>query len=502
MYTIPHPAILWRWVSLYSMLHIVIFLGVAFHCLRTRRNAPSAILWMFLAWSFPIIGAVCYLAFGINRIPTKGWLKDQADQEMRAKRDVCLADDAPPSVYWRGIQRAETPPLGPLFASNLNAVMDALLADYPALDGNRVELLVDGDAAYPRMLEAIRGARHHIHLQSFIIHNDIAGREFMDALAEKARRGVPVRVLYDRLGSTYGVLSGFFRRYRKVPNMHVVGWTQANPIKRLFQVNLRNHRKILVVDGRMAFCGGVNISAYNLSSPDPLKVHDYHFAIAGPVVQELQYSFLRDWHFMTDASADQLLIPEHFPPLDPAGNALVRVVNSGPTTSELGVVADIFFSAIASARTHLLILTPYFVPGDEIMQALRSAALRGVRIQLVVPLKNNHPVAGLAGRALYDDLLKVGVEIYERRPPFIHAKALIMDNAMALVGTANFDCRSLRLSYETNLAVFEAEFIQELGQSIAGEIEESDRLERGAWRQRPLSYRMVENFCNLMTPIL
>ncbi|MCF7854263.1 MAG: cardiolipin synthase [Candidatus Pacebacteria bacterium] len=495
-------AIVWRWVPLYTLIHILVFALVVFHCLKTRREPTSAILWIFVAWAFPVLGALFYLSFGINRIDAKAWLKQQADRELLEKRQVYTATEEPPLVYWEAVHTGGTATLPKTLANQSNETMDAVLTDYPLLAGNAVQLLINGDEAYPAMLQAIESAEQHIHLQSFIIGNDCVGRRFLDALAEKAQEGVRVRVLFDRFGSTHAVLGGLFRKYRKVPNMQLIGWTQANPVKRQFQINLRNHRKVLVVDGKTAFAGGINISDINTTDPGPLEVLDYHFALSGPIVQELQYSFLKDWYFMTDEKPGDLLTKAHFPAVDNAGQAYVRVVNSSPTNTEMGIVTDVFFSGIVSARKDLIILTPYFVPGPDILQALRATALRGVRVQLIVPKRNNHFYAGLAGKALYEELLAAGVTIYERKPPFIHAKAFVVDDTLAIIGTANFDHRSLRLNYETNLAVYDQSFMYNVKRALNAEIENSTPIDLATWRERPLHHRLAQNLCNLMTPIL
>ncbi|MFW5996410.1 MAG: cardiolipin synthase [Lentisphaeria bacterium] len=490
------------WLGFLGFLHLLVFLVVAYHCLQNRRPATSALLWIFVAWAFPVVGALFYLAFGINRLPVKGWLKHEADQKLLSERQKIEEGEAPELVYWRAVHNRfmTEPPTD--FGKTLNTAMDASLKEYPLLGGNDVKPLLNGDEAYPAMLDAIRKAEHHIHLVSFIIRNDESGRNFMEALASKAREGCEIRLIFDRFGSSAAVFSGFFRKYRSVPNFEIVSWTQANLLKRQLQYNLRNHRKILVVDGKKAFIGGINISDSNVTRGKTPPFEDFHFKVSGPVVQELQYTFLRDWHFMTRQSAAKLLHQRFFPELPAVGSGSVRIINSGPTTGEMKIISDIVFSSIVSARCDIVAVTPYFVPGDDLLQAIRTAALRGVRTRLIVPEKNNHTIAGWAARARYQDLLEAGVEIYERRPPLIHAKALIIDDEVALIGTANLDERSLRLNYETNLAVYEQKFIAELKQLLIYELSQSNSICLATWLQRPRQQRILENFCNLFSPVL
>lgn len=487
-------------LAVVASAHVLAFSLVTVHCLRNRREPTSALLWIFVTFTFPLIGALLFLAFGVNRVTRKGWRKHESDQAFLSERRR-REDEQQPLAYWRALRNSVAAEPASPFAHNLNTALNAMLTDYPLLGGNRIDPLVDGDEAFPSMLKAIEAARDHVHLQTFIVGHDSIARRFLDLLREKAEAGVKVRFLYDRFGSTHALLGGLLHAYRNVPNLRLVGWTQANPLKRQFQFNLRNHRKLLIVDGQRAFTGGINLSVNNVRQSQRPPDRDYHFALQGPIVQELQYAFLSDWYFMSEESHEALLSEKHFPPVQPAGNALIRAIVGGPT-ADVETLTDVIFAAIASARRQLVALTPYFVPTQDILRAMRSAALRGVDVRLVVPRDNNHRYAGLAGRALYDELLSAGVHIFERKPPFMHAKALIVDDALAIVGTANLDVRSLRLNYETNLAVFDGAFIDALKRLAAEEISMSERIEHAAWRQRPSAQQLAENFCNLLTPIL
>jgi cardiolipin synthase len=480
--------------------HVLAFSLVAVHCLHHRREPTSALLWIFVTFTFPFVGALLFLAFGVNRVQRKGWRKHVSDQAFLSERRR-REEEQKPLAYWRALRKSvAAEPASPL-AHDLNTALNAMLTDYPLIGGNRIEPLVDGDEAFPSMLKAIESARDHVHLQTFIVGNDCMGRRFLDLLRQKAEAGVKVRFLYDRFGSAHALLGGLLNSYGNVPNLRLVGWTQANPLKRQFQFNLRNHRKVLIVDGQRAFTGGINLSANNVRQGERPPDRDYHFALEGPIVQELQYAFLSDLYFMSEETPDALLSEKHFPPVQPAGAAPIRAIVGGPT-ADVETLTDVLFAAIVSARKHLVAVTPYFVPTLDILRALRSAALRGVDVRLVLPRENNHRYAGLAGRALYDELLSAGVHIFERRPPFMHAKALIVDDAVAIVGSANLDVRSLRLNYETNLAVFDGAFIDAMKRLAAEEISMSEEIDQSAWRQRPGAQRLAENFCNLLTPIL
>lgn len=455
--------------------------------------------WILLSWSLPLFGPLFYLAIGVNRVPEKAFKKHAADQKLLAEREA-KEEGALPLAYWRAMREASLGRPENESVREFDRAVNSILSGHPLLGGNRISVLATGDEAYPRMLSAIKSARGHIHCQSFIVRNDAVGREFLDAMAGRARAGVVVRLMYDRFGSSRALLTGLFRRYRRVPNMQITGWTQANPMKRQLQINLRNHRKIMVIDGRQAFCGGMNIGSQNVSDGVP-AVRDYHLEITGPVVQELQYTFVRDWYFMTEEDPDKLLCGAHFPRLPAAGPALIRIANSGPT-SAMETLTDVFFMAIASARRRILIATAYFVPPQDIVRALRAAALRGVDVRIIVPEKSNHVYAGYAGRARYDELLASGVRVFEREPPFMHAKGCVVDDSIAIVGTANLDVRSLRLNYETDLIVYDDGFVNDMKRVMLVDLSRSVELSLDSWRRRSTWQRVAENLCYLMTPEL
>ena len=483
-------------LALSSALHILAFVLVTLHSLRRRRNASSSLLWIFIAWSFPVAGPALYLCFGVDRVHNRGFEKFLTDKNLLTAR--ASTQKTLPFAYWNNPASA---PQSAGLHTQMNRVLDALLPNHPSHAGNKIRPLVSGTEAYPQMLSAIRSAKHHIHLQSFIIGTDTVSRSFMEALTERAGAGVKVRLLYDRFGSTRAHLSGFFRKHCRHPNIHVAGWTQANPLKRQFQINLRNHRKILVIDGKTAFFGGINLHGEN--APDALHgpIRDYHFRAEGPLVQELQYSFLRDWHFITEEDPTDLLSRETFPETAPDGEETARLVNSGPAARQ-NVAVETYFNAITLAEKQILAVTPYFVPPTEILRALHSAALRGVDVRLIVPQKNNHRYAGQASRALYEELLTAGVHIHERRPPFIHAKALVVDGCLSLVGTANLDNRSLVLNYETTAVIYGAPFADRMKDLIHEDMEHSETVMLEEWNRRPAIRRLLENLAVLMAPVL
>lgn len=487
------------WVVFSTLMHLSAFTFVCIHALRRRRNASATLLWIFIAWSFPIVGPLIYIGFGIDRVSDKGRLKKIANellhrQHSEQHREYCTF------TAWHLNHRIPSKNVTSSLFRKLNTAIDRIHSDQHLVRGNHFELLQCGDEAYPQMLKAIRSAQNHIHFECFIIQPDDTSHEFMELLKQKAESGVKVRLLFDRFGSTYAYLGGFFRKYKHIPNFHLIGWTQANPLKRQFQINLRNHRKTLIIDGETAFFGGINLSKENRMSKDKPAIRDYHFRAEGPIVHELQLSFLRDWHFMTNTSTKELLDQQLFPQVNPCGEAYARIIDSGPDHPDL--ISEVLFNSIVLARKKILLTTPYFVPPPDLLKALRSAALRGVDVRLLIPEKNNHRYAGLASKALYEELLTSGVRIFERKPPFLHAKSLVIDSELALVGTVNFDVRSIELNYETSALIADNELIRELNSVFAEEIKNSTEILLPEWNKRSTDQRLAENLCSLMSPVL
>jgi cardiolipin synthase len=488
------------WVLIPTLAHLVIFITITLHALQRRRTASATLLWVFLAWIFPILGPLLYITLSIDRVSRKNIARREAEKLIEQQRKKIHAE-ALPHLAWNIEHRDEHINERSRRIARINAIVDNLNPEHPLLYGNQFTPLISGDQAYPQMLHAIRHAKKHIHLQSFIFNNDTVGLQFMKALEERAKTGVQVRVLYDAFGSTKAHWIGLFNRYKKIPNLQITAWKQANPLRRRFQINLRNHRKNLIIDGTTAFFGGVNIGSENQSCNGRTANRDYHFRAEGPIVNELQFSFLSDWHFMSNEPIAQLLTSTHFPLNKPIGEMSARLIDSGPS-SRPGMLSEIFFNCIVIARKQILITTPYFVPTSEILTALRSAARRGVDVKLILPEKNNHKYAGLASKALYEDLLSAGVRIYLRKPPFIHAKSMIIDCKVSLIGTANLDIRSLELNYETTILIENKNLSGKIKAIIEEDIAASTELNYEKWKKRSKIDRLAENFCALLTPLL
>lgn len=377
----------------------------------------------------------------------------------------------------------------------------------PLVTGNAVTLLQDGEATYKSMFEAIAAARRHINLESYILQDDETGQRFADALIAKRRQGLLVNVMHDGVG-TLETPEGFFDKLRDA-GIQVVTYNPVNPLKAKagWDVNERDHRKLLVVDGEIAFLGGINISAvYSGSSPsakggsgrskakadgdkEGRPWRDTHLRIEGPVVTELQKSFLEVW------------ATQKGPPLDSAdylpaqrrarGQQMVRAIASSPDDSYSPIYATLI-SSIGHAEKRISIMMAYFVPDPQLMAALGDAARRGVEVRLILPRHSDAKLVQSAGRAQYGPLLESGVQIYERREVLLHAKTAVIDGVWSTVGSANLDWRSFVHNLELNAVVLGADFAGQMEQAFDRDLAVSDRLTLEAWNQRPLTQRLGE----------
>ncbi|HUQ27632.1 MAG TPA: phospholipase D-like domain-containing protein [Usitatibacter sp.] len=391
-----------------------------------------------------------------------------------------------------------------------HVAIEESLSGNPLSVGNRVALLEDGKATYDSMLGAIRAARHHVHMETYIFEDDDTGYLFADALIERAKSQVKVRLIYDAAGSI-STPKDFFKRMADAG----VEVFEFNPIDAqtalkggLALLNQRDHRKVTIVDGRVAFLGGINISdVYGASlaksgarreqrergeavAPKDRPWRDMQTRIEGPAVAEVQRAFLGQW--ARRPGEPPITDKAYFPVLAQAGPHIVRVMEGSPKNEGLNDVYAAFISAIDNAEKEVRIMNPYFVPHEELRRALREAAQRGVEVSLILPGHSDSWLTYYAGRSYYGDLLEAGVKIYERRNRILHAKSATVDGVWSTVGSTNLDWRSLLYNEEINVVVLGSDFANDLNQVFRGDIANSDLITRESWAQRPLDARAKE----------
>ena len=416
------------------LLHIVLAGAVTLHVLERKRDVAAAVAWIGVAWLSPIIGSALYILFGVNRVQRRAFRAGR-------RRSMSWVDD--PATFL--ISRHDH------FAPLERAI--GVLTGRPPRLGNKVTMLHNGDEAYPPMLEAIAAAKISIAFASYIFEADDTGVKFIEALRAAKARGVAIRVIVDGIGSGYWYSPAYHRLAEAgIPVarfMHtLVPWRMAF-------LNLRSHKKILVIDGSRAFIGGINISSDNVlaaNPPDPIR--DMHFDVTGPVVTQIAEVFAHDWDFCT---GERLGGEAWFPPLTEAGTAAARVITSGPD-QDIYKIEFAMLQAIGCALRSVKILTPYFLPDDRLMSALILAAMAGVSVDVVIPEAGDHPYLDWAMRAHIAPLLRAGGRVWRAPKPFEHSKLFVVDDGWSLIGSANWDMRSLRLNFELNMEVCCPEF--------------------------------------------
>jgi cardiolipin synthase A/B len=455
------------------------------HVILHKRDSRAAFTWTGFIWVLPGVGVLLYLFLGINRIRRRALRL----REQRIAVPTTLEHHARSIAAGLGLS-----PHGGLDAL---AALGERLTKRPLLTGNAITPLLDGDEAYPAMLAAIDAAERSVALSSFIFADDPCGRAFVDALARAVARGCEVRVLVDGIGTYYGwppitraLREAGVRTARFLPLASGAG---------LAFFNLRNHRKLLVTDGRHAFTGGINIrQRHVLATPSPGATRDVHFRIEGPLVGQLLDTFVEDWAFVTK----EILDGEAWRAAsDPVGHSNARAVTDGPD-DDIDVARHLLFGAVTGARTSIDIVTPYFLPDQPMITALAVAAMRGVRVRIILPRHGNIALVRWATPAMLWQVLQPGCEVYFSPAPFDHAKMLVVDGAWSFVGSTNWDPRSLRLNFELDIEVFDPAFAARLAPLIEERIARSDRITLAAMDGRALVRRLRDGIARLFSPYL
>jgi cardiolipin synthase len=489
-------------IELTAILNMVLLVVTIPWILLTKRDSTSAVAWCLLVFFVPIFGSIFFLLFGYQHIHWR--LKKKRKHKeifslthaaLGAERSAGVPIDQP-EESWKGI-------------SNLATRFGA----FPVCGGNQVTFYHEGTSALHDIREAIATARHHVHLEYFIVQPDETGRAMLELLKEKAGEGVQVRLMYDAMGSR--------KLHRKMlqPLREAGGkcapFLPLNPLRRHIQVNMRDHRKIVVVDGRVAFTGGLNIGDEYLGKVSRFGFwRDTHMRLEGPVVAGLQRVFIEGWDFAVE---EDLRGPEYFPTpagrgspdpalkstegLPPLNNCILQIIPSGPDM-ELKSIREIYFAAVLQARRRVWIATPYFVPDAGLRDALCLAGYLGIDVRL---LCQNHPdkwIPLFAGRYYWSDVLAAGVKVYQYTKGMTHSKVVLVDSEWGSVGSANLDNRSMYLNFEVNCLIYSREAVAELESAFQRDLADSILLDPVVFARRPLPARLVENACRLLSPVL
>ena len=486
------------WPYLIGIVNFILIAVFLPQVLMYKAESTSAVAWGLVIVFLPLIGVGLFALFGYQHISRR------VRQKRRHKELYRL--NSPGRRRRQGASRVgnQTPDAEPL--SDLCPRMVHLAGEFDAQDvtpGNQIDFYYEGKSAYDAMLLAIRQAKHHIHLQTFIFQPDETGDDFLAALTERARQGIEVRLLYDAVGSHR-------LRPRKLEGLRAAGgrccvFLPISLLRRRMQINLRNHRKIQVVDGQIGFIGGLNVGNEYLGKDPRFGFwRDTHLRLQGPVVADLQRVFAEDWDF---AAAEQL-IPEDNPEKcvylqtqDAQGPFPAQVIDSGPDRDLKGI-REIYHAAILQAERRVWIASPYFVPDAGLRDALRLAGYKGVDVRFLGQFRPDKLIPQYAARFFWGEVLSAGVKVYQYTRGMIHAKVVLVDDDWASVGTANLDNRSLHLNFEVNCLIYSRRAVAELAAQFERDLETAIRLECGVYARRPFAGRLLENACRLLSPVL
>jgi cardiolipin synthase len=470
------------WPHLAAGFDFLAALFASIHALLYKRDSRAATLWLGIIWFLPLFGPILYLALGVNRI---------------RRRALSLGVH---KTFSRQIPEnlGEPQPAGAEHLKMLARVVSRVVGQ-PLTAGNKIQPLVNGDEAFPAMLAAMEAAKKSITLCTYIFDNDESGKKFVEALGRAVERGVAVRVLIDAAGTRYSwppithkLRHAKIRFAKFLPASLFTPWRVAT-------INLRDHRKILVVDGQTAFTGGMNIRQGNVLAAKPKgPVQDLHFRVEGPLVPQLQEAFANDWAFSTGEVLDG---NPWFPELSDCGNVIARAILDGPD-ADFDKLRLALLAALAEAQTSVQILTPYFLPDSALVTVLNLAALRGVRVDIILPAKNNLRFVHWASRAMWWQVLERGCHVWLTPPPFDHSKLMIVDGHWVLIGSANWDARSLRLNFELNVECYGRDFANEMAKVIEKKISAAHEVTLSEVDGRSLPTKLRDAVARLFSPYL
>jgi len=463
------------------LLHLLGLLS-AFKAVMETRTSQGAIAWVIFLVAMPYVALPAYWIFGRSKFVGYRKVKEAVDAGVREKLEELLERMEAQRVVRKGKDYA-------------GAVAEQL-ADLPYTGHNSVKLLIDGEATFSSILGGIENAHSYILFQFFIVHDDEIGRKVQRHLIIKAKEGVAVYFLYDEIGS-HSLDAAYLEALRQA-GVKVSAFNSRRGWRNKFQLNFRNHRKVVVADGRFAWIGGHNVGDEYLGKSEKFgHWRDTHLKMEGPAVLGAQLSFQEDWYWATRERIEGI---EWTPKVSEEGKATVLVIPSGPA-DEMETAQLMFLHAINSAKRRLWIATPYFVPDDAIVYALQLAGMRGVDVRILIPDRPDHLTVWLAAFSYFEEAGRTGVRFYRYRKGFLHEKVMLIDKQAATVGTANFDNRSFRLNFEITTVVEDSEFIRDVEQMFEKDFSDSNLEVPEILKTKPFWFRVASRLARLTAPI-
>jgi cardiolipin synthase len=483
-----------RWILILEILYILVIIASCLRIIYDTRSTTKTLAYLMLTIFLPVAGIIIYFCIGTNyrkrKLYSKKIVKDE-QMQLQIRDRIFLESEKIWSTVPQGILKYQK-------------LAHLLLHDGMSyLSGNnQIDILLNGEEKFPEVLRSLKSAKHHIHIEYYIYEDDEIGNAIKEVLIERAKAGVKVRLIYDDFGSRS-------IRRKVVPELIAAG-VQAFPFyKVLFialanRLNYRNHRKIIVIDGCVGFTGGINVSDRYINSDKTDKQQvfwrDTHVKITGSGVYYLQYLFICDWNFC----AEEELGPQpgfFCEPETGEEGSVVQIAASGPDSDNPTILFSLI-QAIGMAEKEILITTPYFIPGESLLDAMVVAALSGVKVKLLVPGVSDSKMVAAAARSYYAELMDAGVEIYQYQKGFIHAKTLVSDGQLSVIGTANMDNRSFELNFEVNCVIYDSITAGKMTSIFEADLADSVMIDSADWEKRPLYKQLPEKLARLLSPLL
>lgn len=461
-------------------LFLIVWVGTIIVVITENRNPVKTLAWVMVLVFLPVIGFILYVFFGMDmrrtRIIGKRSLSKLSQKPLLNFADYAVS--TPPAPYEKLVNMMK------------RASFSYLLGD------NKVQVFVDFPMMLQDMLRSIALAKHHIHVQFYIFMDDAVGRFLRDVLIDKARQGVKVRLLYDDVGS-WKAKNRFFREMKEA-GIEVYPFGEVKFAALSQRVNYRNHRKVVIVDGEVGYIGGMNVAERYYKGVSWGQWRDTHLRIDGMAVNALQMSFFVDWYYATRELVSNAV---YFPKVSRQGNTDMQIVTSYPMGEWKSIMQGLL-QVISQSRRYLYIQTPYFLPTEPILMALRNAALAGVDVRLMVPRRGDSLLADLASHSYYKEAMTAGIKIYQYEAGYLHSKVVLADDNFVTVGSTNIDFRSFEHNFEINAFIYDPEVVREMKRIFMYDLEHSKRVVVSEWKKRPLWNRFWESLVRLLSPLL
>jgi len=463
-----------------QIIYLLTVLGIVIVVISENRNPIKTVAWIMAVIFLPVVGIIWYMIFG----------QDVTKQHVISKRIYSRLKRRP-------LSEVDTQEEFAIPQEHISLITLLKNLDHtPLLGGNEVKLFTDGQDKFDSLFADIANAKNHIHVEYYALMDDEIGKKFQEALIKKAREGLEIRIIYDSFGSRKAKKE-YYEEYRKAGIETEPFLKLAFPVL-TSRINYRNHRKIVVIDGRIGYVGGMNVADRYIHGFEWGCWRDTHARIEGKGVQGLQSAFLLDWYFVS-----QTLITsrKYFPPLKTYGTIPMQIVNSGPLKDESGIPFGIL-QAIYNAKKSIFIQTPYFLPPDVMIKALHAAAIRGVDVRIMLSKRSDMPLVQLASRSYVKDMLEIGVKMYFYKKGFLHSKLMAFDDSLTLVGSANFDTRSLEQNFEIDAFIYDKNIGKEARSIFIADQHDCEQIFLKRWMKRPRRERFMESVVRLFVPLL